>query len=148
MSTTSATIALARAGLVARRALSKRLAPWRLSPIQYEILRWLSSGHWCHPRELGRRLHLNRQSVLSAAAGLVERGLVGRTRHRDARLVMLDILPAGRELLHEIAPVLERLDEQIRRSLGMGARDPDDIVAALQRVPRLFFVGKEMTWSD
>mgnify|MGYP000041114978 CR=1 FL=1 len=96
------------------RAMSAVLKPLGLTPAQAEVLQVLAEFGPITLRTLGALLICETGSPSRLAAGLVDRGLVGRLAvDEDRRAVLLCLTPAGETLLARAAEVESTLAKLI-----------------------------------
>lgn len=125
-----AVVTLLRTADVLRHALDRALAPWRISPEQYNVLRILRGAKEAgHPTlAVAERMISRSPNITRLLDKLVARGLA--TRRRDAgdrRVATVAITDEGRTLLRhldgEVGRVLERASclstAQIRSLVSM-----------------------------
>ncbi len=101
--------------------LSALMAPFGVTPTQYNVLRILRGSH---PEklpcsEIGRRM-LDRMPDVTRLLNRLERaGLVTRTRSsHDRRVVEVGITEKGLELLARMQPVVDEAQERLMRRLS------------------------------
>ncbi len=101
--------------------LSALMAPFGVTPTQYNVLRILRGSHpgrlTCS--EVGRRM-LDRMPDVTRLLNRLERaGLVTRTRSsHDRRVVEVGITEKGLELLARMQPVVDEAQERLMRRLS------------------------------
>ena len=119
--------ALVRAEASVRRAVSSDLEREGLSAAGFSALILLTTaGGRLELKTLRRRLRWSKANATEVTATLERRGLVARRRHgEDRRAVVLELAPAGAELVERVFPghtervrgAFARLDEGEKRSL-------------------------------
>lgn len=101
--------------------LSALMAPFGITPTQYNVLRILRGSHpgklTC--TEIGRRM-LDRTPDVTRLLNRLERaGLITRNRsHQDKRVVEVGITEKGLELLARMQPVVDEAQERLMSRLS------------------------------
>lgn len=111
------------------------LAPFDLTPTQYNALRILAGAHpdSLPCREIGRRMVTPVPDVTRLVGRLESKGLARRRRgSEDARVVAVAITPAGQRVLAAIAePLAAWLEERLG---GLGRARLERLSALLERL--------------
>jgi DNA-binding MarR family transcriptional regulator len=116
---------------VTRRARDK-LAPFRVTPTQYAILKILweqdgQSGAW-----IGQRLVIDSATVTGVADRLEAAGLIQRGGDaEDRRVHRLFLTEAGRRLQAPLDAAMDRLNAEVRQEMG---EEAPALFAALRRL--------------
>jgi MarR family 2-MHQ and catechol resistance regulon transcriptional repressor len=120
--------ALLRAESAVRRRLAAELEREGISAAGFSALVVLTTaGGALELRTLRRRLDWSKPNATEVSATLEMRGLVQRRRHpQDRRIVVVDLTPAGRDLVERLFPAhsdrvaraFGALDEGEKRSLA------------------------------
>ena len=85
------------------------------------------------PREIARLSGVTRATVSSTVGRLERDGLVSRSRHpEDRRLVLVDLTPAGRDLIEALFPTFNEEESAIASVLT--AREQEKLTATLRRM--------------
>ena len=75
--------------------------------VQYQILAWLREGIAVNPKDLCAQFRHNSGALTRVIDQLAERGLIERARRDgDRRKVELELMPAGREVLERLIPLV------------------------------------------
>jgi DNA-binding MarR family transcriptional regulator len=75
--------------------------------VQYQILAWLRDGIAVNPKDICSLLRHNSGALTRVIDQLAERGLLERARRDgDRRKVELELMPAGREVLERLIPLV------------------------------------------
>lgn len=126
--------ALPMALLRAREAVMARfrpvLAAHGTNEQQWRVLRVLSESGPLDASEVAARANVLPPSLTRMIRSLVERGFVNRLRDsRDGRRAVLEITPAGRAFIREVAPHAEAIYAEIEAAFG--AERMAEVVALL-----------------
>lgn len=117
------------------RTLSKALEPHGITPAQFELLgaiaRVEGTGGGCG--ELGRQMAAPGPDVTRMLDRLDTAGLVARKRDElDRRVVHAELTEAGRMLLSEVGPVVERAESAVFE--GVAAQDVAQLARVLETI--------------
>ena len=130
-----AILAVQRTASVLEQVVAEALRPHGLSSIQYNVLRILrgagAGGLAC--QEIAGRMVTRDPDVTRLLDRLEARGLIGRSRSReDRRVVVARISGAGRRLLASADPSIESLPKRVLGHLG--GRRTRLLIELLERV--------------
>jgi DNA-binding MarR family transcriptional regulator len=128
-----ALVTLTRTADVLRHALERDLAPYGVSPEQYNVLRILrGAGRDGHPTlEIARRMISRSPNVTRLIDKLVAAGLARREPGtRDRRQAIVHITSAGRRRLG----TLDRIVEGAREQLSLTDRESATLVRLLDKI--------------
>ena len=104
---------LTRAAMAATAALGRRLAPYDITPAQWGVLAGLKDQDGATPTELIVNLERDLPSTLRVIWKLEKKGLVRRENHpADQRSYMLHLTPEGRQLLEQLIPIVQELNQK------------------------------------
>lgn len=128
---------LARIGRIASKAnhlLDATLAPLGVSRAEFDVLSAIRrSGRPLRASEVTSVTLLSGASTTKISERLVKDGLIERLRfERDARVVLLDLTEAGRELVDRVFPVRLARDRELLD--GLDAKDLATLSDLLRRV--------------
>jgi MarR family transcriptional regulator, lower aerobic nicotinate degradation pathway regulator len=99
-------------------------APLNLTPLQFVVLSALSDHGARDQASLGGLIATDRTTVQVVLGNLRKLGLVTRTKSRvDKRAKVIEITPAGRELVRVAIPLVERTQERIVAPLNRRERE-------------------------
>ena len=108
--------------LAIRARLDRLLREHELTTTQYTALTVLERRPRMTSAELARASFVRAQSVQDLVTALEARRLVARTTDpAHARRLLIELTPAGREVLSRCAPAVEALEEQMVSGI-----DPED----------------------
>lgn len=111
---------LVRAARRIERMLATLFAAHHLTPVQFGILAHLGTGAPLTQSQLARAVMIRPQSVNTAIADMIERGLLERTGPVGrGRRTPLAVTPAGVELLRTIQPSVRQISQP--EHLGLDA---------------------------
>ena len=119
-----------------------------LSGAQTFVLRTLSERASLSLNDLATATHTHQSSVSTVVTRLVEDGLIRRGRSpEDARRLELSLTARGRDLAsrapdaaqQRLIAAINRLPPRRRRELAATLRELADSVAAIDRIPPMFF---------
>ncbi|HEX7051749.1 MAG TPA: MarR family transcriptional regulator [Longimicrobiales bacterium] len=133
--TEEATVAILRTADVLRRRFAAVVAPYGITPQQYNVLRILrgARGKPLCTLAIGSRLIEQTPGVTRLLDRLERKGLVRRERcAQDRREVHCFITPAGLELLDRLDPAFEEAEDAALRGL-----DDDEVDGLLDRLARI-----------
>lgn len=109
---------LARVAQQANEELDRVLEAWGMKTRHYAVLATLGDEHPLSQCEVGRRLRVDRATMVKLVDGLEGRGLVDRRRKpEDRRYYDLKLTDAGREVLQKTRSTVEGVDETILENL-------------------------------
>lgn len=92
----------------------ERLSQYDVTPIQYSVLKCLSTEDGQTPTQLAQSLRLDASSVTGLLARLEKKDLVSRVYSKeDRRNVHVHLLPAGTALLGPIDETIEDANREI-----------------------------------
>lgn len=124
---------LRAARLAIRRDLDRRLAPVKLTPIQFALLELVRCNAGARPAELADTLFLDRSTVNQALAQLGRKGLVvRRAREDDPRSQGAWLTPAGSVLLEGATERVRQQDRVLAEVLSREQRAT--LEALLERI--------------
>lgn len=127
------TVALLKTADLVRRAVSRVLEPYDITPQQYNVLRILrGAGEPLPVGEIADRMIAREPDMTRLLDRLETRGLASRSREQaDRRVVLVRITAAGRKLLATLDP---QVVPAHRRQLGhMTERELKQLIALLER---------------
>jgi len=120
------------AKLLDRRTVAMLQESCGLNVAEWRVLAQLAENSPTTVRWLAARMRVDRAEVSRAAAALERRGFAARSPDpADARSVLLDATPAGRDLYDRIMPKREALHRELVATLS------DDEMAALVSALRI-----------
>ncbi len=128
-----ALVTLTRTADVLRHALERELAPYGVSPEQYNVLRILrGAGKNGHPTlEIARRMISRSPNVTRLIDKLVAGGCARREQGtRDRRQAIVHLTPAGKRQLE----TLDRIVEGAREQLSLTDRESATLVRLLDKI--------------
>ena len=128
-----ALVTLTRTADVLRHALERELAPYGVSPEQYNVLRILrGAGRAGHPTlEIARRMISRSPNVTRLIDKLVAAGLARREQGtRDRRQAFVHLTAAGRRQLETLDLIVEGAREQ----LSLSDRESATLVRLLDKI--------------
>lgn len=132
----AAVTAIMRAQQIMLSRVEQVLKPHGLTFARYELLRLLAftrSGR-LPMAKAGARLQVHPTSVTNAVDRLEAAGLARRLPHpTDRRTTLIDITPAGREL---VAAATEDLNARVFADIGLSTDSRDTLIAALTELRR------------
>lgn len=100
--------------LVTRSRLDDVLRPAGVTTVQYTALTVLQRRPRLTSADLARLSFVRAQSTADLVGALERRGLVVRTPDPDhGRRLLIELTPAGRDLLTEFAPRVREVEEQL-----------------------------------
>lgn len=115
------------------RSLEASLAPFNLTPGQWNALNQLEEHGAMTQKQLAERLQKEPATIARSIERLVQRGLVKRTPSpSDRRANIVEVTPAASSLLSEIEPAVSRRHEQIAE--GISESDLDTFFDVLEQV--------------
>jgi DNA-binding MarR family transcriptional regulator len=95
-----------------------------LTPLQYAVLTALELEPDIDQRTLGERIALDKSTVGDIVNRMYGRGLIARHTHpQDSRRNLLSLTETGQSVLHQAAPGVERIGEEIFVALTPEERD-------------------------
>ena len=95
-----------------------------LTPLQYAVLTALELEPNIDQRTLGERIALDKSTVGDIVNRMYGRNLIARNTHpKDSRRNLLSLTEEGRAVLHQAAPGVERIGEEIFSALTADERD-------------------------
>lgn len=120
-----------------RREMRLRLAAWGLSVPEFTALSILRRRPRLSNAQLARRSMVTPQTMIDVLAALEARGLVHReVDPQHGRILRAELTEGGDRILDEVAPVIERIQEELLD--GVSDRDHDVTVrvmsAAMERL--------------
>ncbi len=99
--------------------MATELAPDRLTPMEFRLLRHCREERECTATHLAQALPVDGSRISRIVTGLVDRGLLRRRRLRnDRRIVMLRLSEEGAELTGRVIERVERYDARLLAGLG------------------------------
>lgn len=111
----------------------EELAPWDLTPMQYALLSAAAAEPGLDQISIAGLVAVDRSNAARIAAGLEARGLLERAPDpADGRLRRLAPTAAGRKLLAEVEPAVQRVQDALLAPLPEQARAP--FLAALAAI--------------
>ena len=122
--------------MAVRARLDEVLRPHRVTVTQYTAMTVLAtSTRPLTSSDLARRAFVRAQSMAEMVATLEERGLLTRRRPPDDRKrLILELTPAGRELLDACAPDVAALEREVFH--GMDEKAREELTGWLQQARR------------
>lgn len=115
------------------RSLEMGLAPFNLTPGQWNALNQLEEHGAMTQKQLAERLQKEPATIARSIERLVQRGLVKRAPSpSDRRANIVEVTPAASSLLSEIEPSVTRRHEQIAE--GISESDLDTFFDVLEQV--------------
>lgn len=94
-------------------ALTRRLAPHALSPVDFSVLSLVLRNPGITSRQLCRALEVLPPNLVGIVTALEARGLIERQPHPgDRRAAALHLSEAGEQLMREIEPVAAQSDAE------------------------------------
>ena len=120
---TTASFKLGVFGTHITQEFSTRIEKLGLSHKQVGLLAIVDDGLANSQRDIATSL------VVALADQLVERGAITRARSTtDRRIQIVQLTPAGTQLLHECATIAHQLDQEIRKDLSPQAQAALDLL--------------------
>lgn len=111
-------LSVARSYQLCHRHLSGVLDPLGLEVAHYDVLINVCRDEGLSQQVLARRLLVAKSNVSALLTVLERRGLIVRSRHSsDARLRLISLTPAGRELVDEAMKLHKRIAEAMLATL-------------------------------
>ncbi len=102
-----------------------RLRAFRLTPIQYTILRVIEERNGIDQRSLATLAALDESTTTDVLARLAARKLVKRSTGRvDRRTRLVHLTPAGRQLLQTVRPIVQAAQKELLEPLAVSRRTP------------------------
>ena len=115
---TTASFKLGVFGTHITQEFSTRIEKLGLSHKQVGLLAIVDAGLANSQRDIATQLGIAPSLVVALADQLVERGAITRARSTtDRRIQIVQLTPAGTQLLHECTTIAHQLDQEIRRRL-------------------------------
>ena len=103
---------------VSRRAKAL-LAPYKVTPVQYAVLKCLSDAGGLSGAELGSRIVLDSASITGVVDRLVALGLLERhSKEHDRRVQRLLLSQRGQSLQRKLDDAMDQLNEEAAQILG------------------------------
>jgi DNA-binding MarR family transcriptional regulator len=130
-----ATVALLRTASVIGRGIARQLEPWGLSTAQYNALRIIRGAGTAGIATLAIRERMIEEgtTITRIVEKLATAGLIRRERQGgDRRLVICVATAAGKRLLDDADPVVDRADETAMEALS--AKQVAELIALLDRI--------------
>jgi len=104
---------LARTARSMKRALEARLSTYNITASQYIVLSVLDEQDGISLSHLGQQLYFDNPTITGIIDRMERDGLVERKRIADdRRVVNIFLTQAGRELLKEIQPIAETMNDE------------------------------------
>lgn len=129
-SATGCVVELLRTGSVVNARLAAALRPHGLTEASFNVLMILEgSDRALCPHEIGERRLVTRGTVTGVLDSLERHDLIRRSPHpADRRMLLIELTPAGLELLTRALPDVRSAEAQVMGGLSTGER------ATLQRL--------------
>lgn len=107
-----------------QRQIKKALEPYRISHAQFVIMATLL---WCEEKELERtqvaivnQSKLDKMTISSSIKKLIVDGYIHRMEHhRDTRAKWVTLTSSGKQLMHQLIPIIESIDTQFFKPTSM-----------------------------
>jgi DNA-binding MarR family transcriptional regulator len=129
----SAAFLLSSLGYTISRRFHRILAPLKLEPGEFALLRAVSASEGESQNALAERLHISPSWMVAVVDELEGRGLLERKPHaRDRRIRNLHLTPSGKKLLKQAEQQAERFDRQVTEPLS--ERELRQLLDLLERV--------------
>ena len=126
---TTASFKLGVFGTHITHEFSTRIEKLGLSHKQVGLLAIVDAGLANSQRDIATQLGIAPSLVVALADQLVERGAITRARSTtDRRIQIVQLTPAGTQLLHECAAIAHQLDQEIRKDLSPQAQAALDLL--------------------
>lgn len=126
---TTASFKLGVFGTHITQEFSTRIEKLGLSHKQVGLLAIVGAGLANSQRDIATQLGIAPSLVVALADQLVERGAITRARSTtDRRIQIVQLTPAGSQLLHECATIAHQLDQEIRKDLSPQAQAALDLL--------------------
>lgn len=122
---------------VAATRISRRFAALYEAEAGLSIPEWRVMAHLNHSgavsvRDIHARVHLDKSMVSRAASRLEQAGLLSKTDHdSDRRLIVLELTPAGRDLMKRLGRIAQEFQADLIAELGEDVSALDRALARL-----------------
>jgi DNA-binding MarR family transcriptional regulator len=111
-----------RAQLWVFKDVSRRLAPFDLSPAQFSVLTVIEANPGINQLTIASALDIERAGLGRLVDRLEQQGLITRTVSAvHARYYVLHLTAAGRKLLDRVRPVIAESEKALAEMLGLTA---------------------------
>lgn len=101
------------AGHAVRSEVEQLLRPLSLTGIQYSILTMIESNGGMSSAEVSRRFFVTPQTMNQTIQGLVNQGLLEKSRdENNKRVLILTLTPAGLELLAQADVIADKVERE------------------------------------
>lgn len=123
---------------VAATRISRRFAALYEAEAGLSIPEWRVMAHLNHSgavsvRDIHARVHLDKSMVSRAASRLEQAGLLSKTDHdSDRRLIVLELTPAGRDLMKRLGRIAQEFQADLIAELGEDVSALDRALARLE----------------
>lgn len=123
---------LSKAAQQVTRRAREVLAPHNITPVQYAVLKTLSTAGPISGVEIGKRMTLDSASVTGVLDRMASQGLVERQPNPDDRRAQLIVMsPRAKDLMPTLEGVMDRLNAEA--DTLMGTQKPD-VTQSLRRL--------------
>jgi DNA-binding MarR family transcriptional regulator len=124
-SATGCVVELLRTGSVVNARLAGALRPHGLTEASFNVLMILEgSDRALCPHEIGERRLVTRGTVTGVLDSLERHDLIRRSPHpADRRMLLIELTPAGRDLLAKALPDVRRAEADVMDGLSTTERD-------------------------
>ena len=118
------------------------LAPFGISPVQIAILMYCSRNHANTTEKLVAAIHLDPASISRYVAGLVDKGLIRRTRpFADRRIVRLELTEEGWTFMPRLVESSRNLNALV--NVGIGEDEKRVFLDVMSKIHRNLRTGVE-----
>ena len=101
------------------RLLEKHLAPFKVTPSQFKVMRLITTEGITNPAGLSRALNVDSGAMTRMTARLEQRGLIQRERCKeDRRQVILTATAAGYEFDHKTCEMVHNVLSELTANLS------------------------------